>query len=152
MRCPKCNSPVEEGAVFCEKCGAPLGKKKSRLPAVIVCLVLMLGILAGICVWIVMGDYHVKESKKELNARIEEYKGGLDEKKVSEDSGEKEEIQKDNDDKELKEENEDKKDIEEQKKVYDSTEGGIHRYEFIVSDCTWSEAYQYCLKMKEANW
>ncbi|MBC5688767.1 zinc-ribbon domain-containing protein [Mediterraneibacter sp. NSJ-55] len=150
MRCPKCNSPVEEGAVFCEKCGAPLGKKKSRLPVVIVSLVLILGILAGICVWIVIGDYHVKVSKKELTARIEEYKGGPDGKKVAEGSDEKEKIQKDREDKELKEEKknedkEDKEDAKEQKKVYDSTEGGIHRYEFIVSDCTWSEAYQYCL-------
>lgn len=29
---------------------------------------------------------------------------------------------------------------------YDDTEGGIHRYEFIISDCTWEQAYQECLK------
>jgi hypothetical protein len=29
---------------------------------------------------------------------------------------------------------------------YDDTEGGIHRYELIISDCTWEQAYQECLK------
>lgn len=28
---------------------------------------------------------------------------------------------------------------------YDPTEGGIHRYEFVISDCTWEEAYKQCI-------
>ncbi|MCU6747661.1 zinc-ribbon domain-containing protein [Faecalicatena acetigenes] len=149
MRCPKCNSPVNEGDVFCEKCGAPLAKKKkSKLPAVIVSLVLILGILAGICVWIVTDEYHVKDSKEELSARIEEYKGAPDaDKKTTKDSGKEEEDPEDEDKKDLKEADEDKnkKEPAEEKKVYDPEEGGVHRYELFISDCTWSEAYQYCL-------
>ena len=61
MRCPNCNSPVEKGAVFCEVCGSSLtGKKRSKLPVVIISLVLMLAVAGGITVWVVSGEYHEK--------------------------------------------------------------------------------------------
>ena len=36
--------------------------------------------------------------------------------------------------------------VEESDVVYDSAEGGVHRYEYIINDCTWTQAFELAKK------
>lgn len=74
MRCQNCNAPVEAEDVFCPSCGAPLSKKRpSKIPVIIISLVILLAIAAGITFWLFYG-HDKKESEKSLQVEEAEVK------------------------------------------------------------------------------
>ena len=165
MRCPNCNSPVEKDDEFCEICGARLmGKRNSKLPAVIISLAVVLAAAGGIGVWVFTGDYHPKG--EDTTTDIAELNNGAEQETGSEKS------QADTDESDSAEDRStdrtdgtedsgtssgaavtdgktvdgtDQQEASGQTDAYDPSEGGIHRYEYVASDCSWSEAYQKCL-------
>lgn len=148
MRCPNCNSPVDKDAEFCEICGAKLSsyKKVSRLPAVIISVVAFAAAVGGLLFWVVSDEYH-KVDETELNELAEkaapsDEESETDEEENADSSNNSENM--DNSDSVKREDEESR--ISEKETLYDVTEGGIHRYDYVVSDCTWEEAYQNCLE------
>ena len=150
MRCPKCGSTVEKGNEFCENCGTRLKTvKKSKLPVVLVSLTVVLIMAGGIGVWILTGEYHSKSESEDLVTDAADLNNHSEQETEAEESQPDRAKSDDTSDKNI--ENEDtggtgESDVSEQEDIYDITEGGIHKYEYIVNDCSWSEAYQKCLE------
>ena len=65
MICPNCGSEIDEEDVFCDQCGMPLVKKKTKLPVVISALVLIFVLISGVAIWILLDDYHSPEESRE---------------------------------------------------------------------------------------
>lgn len=64
MICPNCGEEMSEGHVFCDQCGAPLRKKKSVLPVMLI-FILAVVIAGGTAVWVLTDDYHTLTEAKE---------------------------------------------------------------------------------------
>ena len=144
MICRNCNSQVPEDAAFCPECGASLaevnkngnkdGKQKLYLIVSIACVVILGGAIIGYSfmkkdlkpntVQSVAADERDTEAepKDTANATIDDQPEIGDVKQV------KDEI-------EVVEE-----------PVYDEAEGEIHRYEFVIQDCGWNQAYRDSLQ------
>lgn len=133
MICKNCNSQVPDDALFCPECGQRLnhaeyadrkmpspdremkpsnGKRKILLFVLVVCIVVG-GVGAG------LGYFFLKKSRKaeDVSSKTEVSEAIQHDKAVPEKEPEEEELE------------------------YDATEGGIHRYEFVIQDCGWNQAY-----------
>lgn len=166
MICRNCNSQVPEDAAFCPECGANLaeankngnkngnedgnksenrdGKQKLYLIMSIACVVVLGGAIIG-------HSFMKKDPKPdtaqlfdadEREAEAEPKAAAVESKDTAVESEDTAEAAADDkpdtgDVKQVKDETEV---VEEP--VYDETEGGIHRYEFVIQDCGWNQAYR----------
>ena len=139
MRCKRCGSEIQDGDMFCGNCGWKVEeKKKPVIPIIIGIVVVVLIAVIGIFWYL----HHQEQKKVEENlAKFQE--------RVEEGKKESESDQADTADQEKAEDadeaEEDTEDAENTRQAADPTEGGIHRYEYMISDVTWTQAYQECL-------
>lgn len=131
MYCRKCGQQINEGAAFCGNCGTPVGKKKKGgmkvLGILLLCLFILLG--AGVGGWFFLYKPNDDKSinEEELIDKTEE-------------TAEEEEVQGAEAAENERQETEDTEPV-----YHEDDKYGIHTYELIVDDVTWTEAYNACL-------
>lgn len=148
MYCRKCGQQINEDAAFCGNCGAPVGKKNPNVEAerskkkkggkrvlgiLLLCLLILLGGGAG--GWFFLYKSNDDKSKEMVN---EEEVVEKTEKTVENDV--KDEIQEEKATENGMQETEDTEPV-----YHEDDEYGIHTYELIIDDVTWTEAYNACL-------
>lgn len=135
MKCKRCGQEIQNGDQFCGNCGWKVEEKKTPvIPIVIGIIVVVILVVAGVF-W-----YLHKQEQKKVEENLAKFQ-----EKIEEDSQASTEDPADDqtNSQDAKEEND--ADKEEEESVTDPTEGGIHRYEYIISDMTWTQACQECL-------
>lgn len=143
MYCKKCGQQISEGAAFCGNCGTPVGTKNPNDEAErskkekggrgvwgILLLFLFILLCAGAGGWFFLYKSNYDKAKETVNEEE------LIEK--TEETVEKEEMQK-------AAENESRETEDTEPLYHEDSEYGIHTYELIVDDVTWTEAYNACL-------
>lgn len=132
MKCKLCGHQLEEGAVFCRACGFVIEKDVAKVisetqevhrPAQKKPNFLFIGALAivavgGIIMFTQNEDTPTTSNYTEVSQTTEQSFSDTDE---SEDVTATPDTTED--------------------EIYDITEGGIHRYEYYVDDCSWNDAY-----------
>lgn len=152
MRCVHCGCEISEDSRFCAECGTPVpqiqpttGRNqeppekrwKTWYTILIVVIVIVLGVAAG---FLVKGIMDKKTQEVTVSVQDEDKNKDIDKRK-----NEKTEAENMEDNVAAEAETEETKEPEE---VYDTTEGGIHSYKYMIDDCTWEEAF---VKAKEAG-
>ncbi len=136
MICRNCNSQIPEEAAFCPECGASLaevnkngnedGKQKLYLIVSIACVVVLGGA-------IIEYSFMKKELKPDaVQPTVADERNTAVELEDTADSKP--------DTRAVKQVKDEIEVVEEP--VYGETEGGIHRYEFVIKDCGWNQAYR----------
>ena len=134
MKCKRCGQEIQNGDMFCGNCGWKVEpKKKPVIPIIIGIVVVIILVVAGVF-W-----YLHKQEQKKVEENLAKFQEKIEE--GSSESGD--DTQEDQSDAQDADE-ENNTDGEEETAV-DPTEGGIHRYEYMISDVTWNQAYQECL-------
>ena len=134
MKCKRCGQEIQNGEMFCGNCGWKVEpKKKPVIPIIIGIVVVIILVVAGVF-W-----YLHKQEQKKVEENLAKFQEKIEE--GSTESGD--DTQEDQSDAQDADE-ENNTDGEEETAV-DPTEGGIHRYEYMISDVTWNQAYQECL-------
>lgn len=168
--CPECGTGNVPNARFCEKCGTPLfqpdiqekdeqterwqpenkkpGGEKAFLIAGLFLLLIAIVMGGGFAAYHFVGR-PVREVVQQSNAdSADSTEGDSAESDATKDGGTEEKTEKETkteDTSETETRTEEDSEEEEEEK-YDPKEGGIHRYEYVISDCTWEQAYSECLK------
>lgn len=160
--CPECGTGNVANARFCEKCGAPLfqsdtpeernqtemwqserkkpGGEKAFLIVGLFLLLIVIVVGGG------FAAYHfVGRSVREVVEQSNTESSVTTESESTEKESTEEMEEKTKTDEKSAAETKTEEDSEEEEK-YDPKEGGIHRYEYVISDCTWEQAYSECLK------
>lgn len=163
--CTKCGTKLRDGAMFCHSCGNPIRekedsniviqpktpsepkKKKSIFPILLLGILLLIVALTA-ALFFFKDDLDFLPFTEFFSTETEDKKSDRNNREDKKDDRNNEEDGNKAEQSSVEDENngsfkqEDTAPIQTEDDTYDVTEGGIHSYQYIVEDCTWTEALQ----------